>query len=141
VTPLNDPTKVVGHVVAYNHNLQDGYVYVAVAHVPQVGAGALEGLIVLIQYLFAHWPFRKIYVEAPEFNAHQFASAIRIGILREEGRLVDHRYYGGQFWDLITWAIYPADAETFAKEHPGMFVDCARRGWNSLPSLVAGSRA
>lgn len=106
VAPRSDLSAVAGLVVAYNANLQDGYVYVAAINDRSFGVGALEGLLLLIDYLFANWPLRKIYLEAPEFNVPQFESAIRRGLLKEESRLLEHRFYQGRFWDFITWAIY-----------------------------------
>ena len=44
------------------------------------------------------WPFRKLYAEVAGFNYAQFASAVPL-IFTEEGRLTDHDFYQGRYWD------------------------------------------
>lgn len=116
----HDPAKFVGLVVGYNVNLQDQYAFLAAAISKQFGVGAFEALALLGRHLFTNWPFRKLYIETPEFNIPQFRSAIRVGLLREEGRLKRHRYYDDAFWDQVTFAIYREDAARFGANHPGI---------------------
>jgi RimJ/RimL family protein N-acetyltransferase len=113
-----EPTKPMGLVTAYNPNLQDGTVSAGILGSASMGAGVLEGFILLVGYLFDVWPLRKVYVEAPEYNVGSFASAISAGFLYEEGRLRAHRYYQGRYHDHITWTIYREDFERFSSLHP-----------------------
>lgn len=121
IVPRQDPTQFVGLVVAYNAHFQDGYAFVAAVADRQSGAGTLEGVAILLRYMFAQWPFRKIYFEVPEFNVRQFQSAIDVGILQEEGRLIGHRYYSERYWDLVTYALYRERAMEFVRDTPGLF--------------------
>lgn len=99
-------TEVLGLVVAYNADLRNGYCYVAAVSDKSLQIGILEGVSLLAMHVLVHWPFRKIYWEAPEYNAAQFASAVRRGMIVEEGRLRNHHYLNDQYWDHITYALY-----------------------------------
>ncbi|MEZ5141808.1 MAG: GNAT family protein [Acidimicrobiales bacterium] len=70
----------------------------------------IEGVAAFASYLFDHFDLRKIYFEVPAYNAELF-SVRGTGLLREEGRFVDHFYYGGRFWDLHTFAMHRSDWE------------------------------
>jgi hypothetical protein len=121
LVPNNDPRAVAGLAVAYNANLQDGWSYVATMSDPRAGAGSIEGVALLIRYLFSQWPLRKVYFEAPAFNVSQFGSGVRSGLMREEARLKEHRYYDGRYWDDITYAMYREDAAAFVEHNPTLF--------------------
>jgi len=115
VVPVEQPKELMGLVVAYNSNLQHDYCFLAVIGDRSVGAGILEAVALFLRYLIRHWPFRKIYLEVPEYNAPQFASAVTAGLLKEEGRFLQHQYFLNQYWDLITYAVYPQELLTFGE--------------------------
>ncbi len=96
----------VGLVIAYNANLRDGYCYIAALTSSQYLESGLtiEGIKLLVDYLYLHWPLRKVYFESIEFNSHSYGSAFG-GILVEEGRLSKHTFYDNQWWDLVTSTI------------------------------------
>jgi RimJ/RimL family protein N-acetyltransferase len=121
VVPNSDPQKLVGLVVAYDANFQDGHVYLAAISDTKHGAAAAESVGLILRYLFLLWPLKKVYLESPDFNVFQFKSAIEIGLFQEEGRLKDHRYYDGRYWDYLVFAIYREEAERFLEENPWMF--------------------
>ncbi|MEX5707160.1 phosphopantetheine-binding protein [Parafrankia sp. FMc6] len=100
----------VGNVICYNPDFALGVAYVGAAMLGRyAGSGiAVEPVRLFIRYLFAVWPFRKLYFELPEFNYRQFTSATGER-LRVEGRLVDHDYYGGRYWDRLILATYRDD--------------------------------
>ncbi|KJE20992.1 acetyltransferase, ribosomal protein N-acetylase [Frankia torreyi] len=97
----------VGNVICYNPDFALGHAYVGAAVSGRyTGSGiAIEPVRLFIRYVFDVWPFRKLYFELPEFNLPQFASALGNG-LRTEGRLVDHEYYQGRYWDRLILAVY-----------------------------------
>ncbi len=64
----------------------------------------LEGIGLFIDYLFQNWTFRKIYIETTEFSAADFATGAKV-VFEEEGRLRDHQYFQGQYWDYIYYAL------------------------------------
>lgn len=119
VVPREAPQRLVGLASAYNMNFQDGTTFVGLVTDKRSGAGALEAFALFVRYLFRLWPLRKLYLELPEFNLPQFASAVRTGLLREEGRLRNDRYFDGGYWDQLILAMYPSDAEEFER-HSGI---------------------
>jgi len=75
------------------------------------GSGiAAEPARIFLDYLFDVWPFHKLYLELPEFNLPQFASAAGRG-LHVEARMRNHHYHQGRRWDQIILAAYRAGEE------------------------------
>ena len=68
----------MGHVVAYGADLNAGVVYVGGVMEPAaVGTGfAIEAFEVFLDYLFATYSIRKIYLEVPEFNFPQIRARL-----------------------------------------------------------------
>ena len=97
----------VGHAFAYNANFRYQTCFIAMGVKPSlVGSGwSIEAGRMFIDYLFAMWPFRKIYAEVGEFNFPQFASGTGTAF-EVEGRLRDHEFYGNRYWDLFVLALY-----------------------------------
>jgi hypothetical protein len=97
----------IGAATAYQHNFQDQYAYIAAAafdpaeHNPLV----ILGIAMFIDYTFKCWNFRKLYMELPAFNLDQFGRGVG-RMLVEEGRLREHMYYDGRFWDKVILALY-----------------------------------
>lgn len=97
----------VGHVVAYNYDLHQGYVYVGVVMASDstaTGKGA-EAAALLIRYIFETYNVEKLYFEVPEFNIHSVKSVLGL-VFEEEARFRGHLYYGGRKWDLLVCALY-----------------------------------
>jgi len=93
--------RPVGIVVAYQADFRSGTCSVGLVSVPHLPAGPnpiFDGFALMIDYLFDVWPFRKLYAEVAGFNYPQFASAVPL-IFTEEGRLTEHDYYRGRYWD------------------------------------------
>jgi RimJ/RimL family protein N-acetyltransferase len=65
---------------------------------------ALEGMGLLIGYLFETFALRRVYVEVPEFNLPQFGRQIE-RFAELEGRYRDHVHLADRYWDLLTYAI------------------------------------
>ncbi|OAA18426.1 acetyltransferase, ribosomal protein N-acetylase [Frankia sp. EI5c] len=108
-----------GHLICYNpeFNLGNAYIGAAMA-APYLGSGiAAEPVQLFINYVFDVWPFRKLYLEMPEFNFRQFASAGGRA-LHLEARLRDHDYYRGRRWDRLILAAYrPGEAAPARTDH------------------------
>lgn len=115
--------RVLGMISVYNASFQDGYAWLAAAHMDglEPSPTIILALALAIDYVFTCWNFRKLYMEVAEYNYSQFASsATRWCEL--EGRWRDHWYFHGQFWDLLTLALY-------------------RERWDALaPKLLAAER-
>jgi RimJ/RimL family protein N-acetyltransferase len=99
--------QALGLVSLYNANLQNGYAYFAMAKFQRRTPGRLqlEGAALFLDYVFDAWPLRKVYGEVLGFNFDQFASEAG-KLFVEEGRLTDHAYFGGRYWDQHVLALY-----------------------------------
>lgn len=138
VIPDGEPRRFAGLVVAYNANLQDQHTYIATVVQRSYGAGLIEAVALFVRNLFTLWPFQKLYAEVAEFNVPQFASAIRAGLMKEEGRLKKHRFYGNEWWDEMTFAIYREDVAAFNEGHPLMFREEMPHVAGSVEASVQG---
>lgn len=106
VSPVGS-SEIAGHVVSYSADMVDAYAYVGIIMAPSVqdtGTG-VEAMALFVRHLFAAWSLRKVYMEVPEFNMRSFRSITR-HIAVEEGRLRQHRYWDGRYYDQILLAIY-----------------------------------
>lgn len=113
-----DDSASVGILSAYQADQRNGHCRVAGARLSLDGSmdsSFLAGLALFLDYLFGGWPFRKVYLETPEFNLPQFASAVRgyavVNTTYGAGVFAT-QYRGGQArWgtaNLVTNRFYPA---------------------------------
>jgi hypothetical protein len=76
--------KVLGYVSGYDPDFTNQHVRMAALFSPNsVVVG--EGIPLLIDALFDQWPFRFIYLDAPEYNAKQFWGKFARQVLVEDG--------------------------------------------------------
>jgi RimJ/RimL family protein N-acetyltransferase len=102
--------ELVGFVQTYQGNLHDGVVSFLLylkERPRRRGFGAEAGFL-LMDYLFNHFPYRKIYAEAYEFNTESRSAVENAGFV-EEGCLREHVWYGGRYWNLYKFAFYRSD--------------------------------
>jgi RimJ/RimL family protein N-acetyltransferase len=99
--------EVIGHCLALDADLHSGHVNIGVVVRPtsQRSSAGLQGLCLLVHYLFETGPFRKIYADTLEYSISQFRSAEGV-IFEREGVLRDHHYFSGRYWDKYLLAIY-----------------------------------
>ena len=99
--------RPVGIVCLYNANHADQFAYFSVADLGVGGSPTRvsRGAVLFIAYVFKTWPFRKLYVQAMDYNLDQYSSMCG-RVLQEEGRLRDHHFLEGRYWDEVTLAIY-----------------------------------
>jgi RimJ/RimL family protein N-acetyltransferase len=97
----------VGHVLAFNANLRHRHAQIAMVVRPDRAgrSWALEGAELFIDYVFANWEFRKLYAEVVDFNLPQFSSITDLPMFEVEGRLREHEYYRGRYWDVLIIAL------------------------------------
>jgi RimJ/RimL family protein N-acetyltransferase len=114
--------KPIGLVTVYRPNFQDGHAYLSAVRFERARASPLMilGVSLFVRYVFTSWNFRKLYMELPEFNLSQFESGLG-RYFELEGRLRDHFYFAGRYWDQLTLAIY---REVWERE--GSRLDLAR---------------
>ena len=101
--------RTCGMVTAYNSNLKDRYCFVAgfADKLAQRGGLGVESFLTFLRYLFLTVDYRKIYIEAPGYSLPQYKSTVDKGVLTEEGRLREHYFLDGQYWDQYILAAYP----------------------------------
>lgn len=103
-----DDGASVGILSAYQADQRNGHCRVAGARLSLDGSmdsSFLAGLALFLDYLFGGWPFRKVYLETPEFNLPQFASAVDRGILEIEARLTEFVFLADRYWDVVFLAV------------------------------------
>jgi RimJ/RimL family protein N-acetyltransferase len=107
----------VGHILAYNADLPNGHAYLAMAVRPEtLGRGwTLEAVGLFIEYVFRLWDFQKLYAYSAGFSLASFNRAA--GLIREEGRLIEHEYFDGKYWDMHIFAIHREDWESLVNRH------------------------
>jgi hypothetical protein len=100
----DEPLGIVG---IHNANPQSGFAYLQAArfdlskHSPAV----MLGLALFLEYAFACWNLRKLYMEVPEYNLPQIGRALR-RLVTIEGQLKGHSVIDGRAWDEYILAIY-----------------------------------
>jgi len=102
----NEP-NALGVVTAYDASLDHGHVRIAACRfeADDRSPAMIAGIGLMVRHLFSGWNLRKIYMDVPEYNLAQFANGLK-DLVREEGRLLEHRFYGGSYWDEVTFALY-----------------------------------
>jgi RimJ/RimL family protein N-acetyltransferase len=105
----NPAAPPIGFVTAYEANFAHGHAKLAAARLAEDARSPamVVAISLLIRHVFACWNLRKLYMDVPEYNLPQFDSLIS-RYFQEEGRLIDHVYFGEQYWDQITLALYRA---------------------------------
>lgn len=117
VVTLPGTGEPIGMVVVYNADMSRGIGYLAAVFTPEYVLSGLgtEAVGLFVRYVFQVWNLRKLYMEMPEYNYEQIASGAgrRFDI---EGRLRDHNYYDGQYWDEYVLSVrrHHVDAEPAA---------------------------
>lgn len=97
----------IGLVVAYQADLRNRHAHLGALFDPEHHRlpCTIEAVALFLDHLFMLWDLRKVYVEAPEFNLGQFASALG-SYLEEEARLREHEFHDGRWWDQVTAALH-----------------------------------
>ena len=104
--------RPIGLQTCFDADFRNGHARLATILDPEyLGLGwPLESSEIFIDYIFATFPFRKLYGDILEFNSDALHSSLP-DLARVEGRLHEHEYYGGRYWDLVTIAIYRREWE------------------------------
>jgi RimJ/RimL family protein N-acetyltransferase len=118
----------VAFMSAQRADMRNGHCYIAVIAAPEYvrSVHAAESIGLFLSYLMAAFPFRKLYVEVPEFNARAFGSSLN-AIFSLEGRLRDYEYYDGRYWDFLTYSISRQEIETHVRRLVGLKEVCQVR--------------
>lgn len=97
----NRSRRRLGVVSVTSADMRNGTAYLSAVSDPEVvGSGLMiETAALAIEYVFATWPFRKLYAEVPEYNLRTFRS-LTGRYFRTEGRLTDHVFMDNRHWDV-----------------------------------------
>ena len=112
-----DTEQALGMVTVYNADVMDGHASFSAAKFLRADRSTLilQGSILMLDYSFAYFPLRKIYLEVNEYNLSQFSSGVG-RILKPEGVLRAHSFAAGRYWDKHIFAIYRDDWSQRAPE-------------------------
>lgn len=100
-----DGARVVALVSAFEADMRNRHVHIAVVARPDAGAGVgMEAVALLIEHLFAEFDLRKVYAEVLGPNLEAFASGAG-RVFEVEGRLVGHEFHQGEYHDMVVMAI------------------------------------
>jgi len=123
VEATGESHSLIGLVIAYEANHWAGHCYLAFQRAAQPAEvrvdtkGLLtEGILLLVEYVFDHFAFHKVYFDVPEYNLSLMVGA---NLLKEEGIMRDHFFFAGRRWDNHVMAIYRSDFEPLAEAFHG----------------------
>lgn len=108
----DNPELPIGTIYAYDYNPIDRNVSITIfleKKFENLGIG-VESIYAFSKYLFETFNLYKVYIEIYEYNKLSINTARRLK-LSEEGRLLKHRLFNQQRWDILILAIYPTDLE------------------------------
>lgn len=117
-----DTGDPIGLVTIYKEDSRSATAYVAVALHPDALGHVYgpEALVLLLNYAFETFPYRKLYAESIEYNISGL-SALKEKLFVEEGRFRAHEFIAGRWWDRVYFAVF-------------------RERWNELrPKLLRGA--
>jgi RimJ/RimL family protein N-acetyltransferase len=99
--------EVVGLLISYYQDPRNMHAYFGSLFDPKYlkRGVSIEAVLLFCNYLFSTWPFRKLYMEISEFNIELIGSG-KGRNFEIEGRLKDHEFYKGRYWDKLTLAVY-----------------------------------
>ena len=104
-------SKEDGAVIGYT-SLADldpaGHVRLLVWAEQGLDGPAAEAALLTINYAFAMWAIRKVYVHVTDAS-HDFLGPALTPIARLEAALPDHEFFRGQVWEVRVLAIYRDD--------------------------------
>ncbi len=112
VVERKDGGQRIGYVQAFDASERHGWCHFAVMLDPMLARSgwAIECLALFFNYVFTAWNFRKLYAVMLESNYDELESGMGAWFITE-GRLADHEWYGGRYWDLVLLTIRREDWE------------------------------
>lgn len=101
-----DSRRRLGVVSLTSADLRNATAYLsAISDEEVLGSGLMvEAVALAIDYAFETWPWRKLYLEVPEYNLESFRSGLDRYFVCE-GSLREHVYLDGRYWDVHVLAI------------------------------------
>ena len=108
----------IGFCQAFDASERDGFCHLGLILDPSLSrmGWAIESGALFVNYLFTIWNFRKLYATVTEFNLDNFASVTSHGFVIE-GRLTEHEYHDGRYWDLLIMSMTRGMGEGWPQSH------------------------
>lgn len=98
--------QVSGSAIAYSADYRNGHIWVSCIAAPEHrGPGALNAFQLFLDYVFAMWPFRKIYFDVLDVNRHALASLVGY-MWQTEAHFRDDVYVLGELQDRFVFAVW-----------------------------------
>ena len=118
----------IGYVQAFDPSERHGWCHFAVVLDPTLvrSGWALECMALFFNYVFTCWNFRKLYAVVLENNYEELASGDGSWFVTE-GRLAEHEWFAGRYWDLIFLTV---NREDWEKAGPALVEKLAAGGVN-----------
>jgi RimJ/RimL family protein N-acetyltransferase len=112
VVERKDGGQRIGYVQAFDAAERHGWAHFAVMLDPslQRSGWGIECMALFFNYMFTTWPFRKLYAVVLESHYDDLASGDGSWFI-VEGRLEDHEFYDGRYWDLVFLTVRREDWE------------------------------
>lgn len=97
----------IGFCQAYDVNLAEGWCSLLLYVVTEFRRHPhpAEAGLIFLDFLFKHFPLRKVYADVFEYNRESL-TLLKKGGFREEARLPNHVWYEDRYWSLIKLALY-----------------------------------
>lgn len=108
VTSSDRPSTPLAHLACYSADVENGVCWVSALRFADGALASdlvMEALTLFIGLVFDTLPIRKVYFETPDFPGNDYASAVRLGILSEEGRYNERRYFASEYWDVVIYSL------------------------------------
>lgn len=98
---IKENGKNIGYVHDYDFDERNGHCKIAVFIEKNHRAYGLGGLasVMFMEFLFAQYSIRKIYIDIYEYNKESLDSNLKAGF-EKEGFLKDYRYYAGKYYGM-----------------------------------------
>jgi RimJ/RimL family protein N-acetyltransferase len=105
VARRSDDSSLIGFFGAYGANFAHRYCYIAAALSAQPSPATAEAMLLFVSVMFQKWEFRKLYAEAPSYNATRLRSEYG-RLLEREAVLRGRERQGDSFYDVEILAIH-----------------------------------
>jgi len=112
----SDDLTPFGLACAFNADLRNGHCRLALVLTPraQTLRYPLRGAGQFVDYLFATFPLRKVYMDVMEWNVPLLDSILETGLAQEEGVLRQLEFMDGAYRDSHIWSISREAWEQFS---------------------------
>ncbi len=108
----HEDATAVGFCYAYDASIADGHAFLCTYLDPARGRRGygVEATALFVEYLFAFYPFRKLYADVFGYNTLSLRTCQHAGF-EVEGVFREHRYFNARYWDVHRCALHRSQWE------------------------------